>query len=167
MAMEVSAPNTAVRVSWTCDRGMEPKLWSIGEENAKLNVAFLWCEMNSIFDFRGKKQGFNGKKPAKWDALPTNISRDLNKLVWCGEKWDAQANVLQIILKRLVQIASKFSEKYFCSKNFLPEPFLDRQNGRKNFENNGPSTSTSQSMTSLELPSESQVFSEGHWSGGG
>ena len=63
MAMEVSAPNTAVRVSWTCDRSMEPKLWSIGEENAKLNVGFLWCEMNPRFDFREKKQGFNGKKP--------------------------------------------------------------------------------------------------------
>ena len=63
IAMEVSAPNTAVLVSWTCDRSMEPKLWSIGEENAELNVGFLWCEMNPRFDFREKKQGLNGKKP--------------------------------------------------------------------------------------------------------
>ena len=45
-----------------------------------INLGFPRCETNSKLDFRGKRQGFDGKKP-NWNALWRNISRDISKLV--------------------------------------------------------------------------------------
>ena len=114
MAMEVSAPNTAVRVSWTCDRGMEPKLWSIGEENAKLNVAFLWCEMNSIFDFREKSKVLTVKsrevrrtsdKHIAWPKQTRLVRREVRRTSKCSSNNSetAGSNCFKVFWKILLQ----------------------------------------------------------------
>ena len=55
---------------------------SAGNITGKLiNLGFPRWKTNSKLDFRGKRQGFDGKKP-NWNALWRNISRDiLSKLV--------------------------------------------------------------------------------------
>ena len=56
------------------------------------------CKMNSKLDFKGKKQGFDGKKP-NWNALWTNMSR----------------------FSLVFSSTSMFSVKHFCSQNFSPK----------------------------------------------
>ena len=51
-------------------------LWE-GKLTGKLiNLGFPRCKTNSKLDFRGKRQGFDGKKP-NWNALWRNISRHM------------------------------------------------------------------------------------------
>ena len=101
---------------------------------------------------------FQGKKTKVLTVKSRELRRTSDKHI----AWPKQTSLVRLEVRRTSKCSSNNSETAGsnCFKVFwkilLQQKFLDRQNGRKNFENNGPSTSTSQSMTSLGLPSESQ-----------
>ena len=79
-AMEPSSRENCYKL--TSGRSTELKLWSIGGEfNRQTNkFGFPWCITNSKLDSRGKRQGFDYKKP-DCNSLWRIIWRDILKQI--------------------------------------------------------------------------------------
>lgn len=120
MAMEVSAPNTAVRVSWTCDRGMEPKLWSIGEETPSL--------MSLFYGVKWTPYSISGKKSKVLTVKSREVRRTSDKHI----AWPKQTRLVRREVRRTSKCSSNNSETAGsnCFKVFwkilLQQKFLAR-----------------------------------------
>ena len=112
-----------------------------------INFGFPRCETISKLDFRGKRQGFDSKKPNR-NALWGNISRDIKQTLLRSESRAENCSCISIfarILKLIAQIASMFTVKYFCSQYFS---LARRINKSKNKSKNSKISRTNSEATS-------------------
>ena len=110
--------------STQASRSTELKFWFIGREFNRHadKFGFPRYKTNSKPDLRGKRQGFDGKKP-NWNALWRNISRDIAGPANSSAKWGALKIALVSQFCSYFEAASPNCFDVFC-KMLLQSIFL-------------------------------------------
>ena len=88
-----------------------------------INLGFTCWKTNSKLDFRGKRQGFDGKKP-NWNALWRNILRDISMQtsLWGETHWKL---LLFLHFRSYFEVTDPICFNVFC-KILLQSIFLAR-----------------------------------------